>query len=250
MGHPDPRSRFRVPVSGVLGASVLTPGHPRLWQGFELFFRPWLQSRLQGIHLAGLPAPASLGPGPLILSANHVSWFDGFLVREAQRHLRPRALFRALMLASELERSRMLRALGGIGFDPERPLSLRRPLRTLAGLRTAGLVVAFFPQGRIYPSFRRPLGFEPGLELLSRTLSPCTVVGLGLHLEPGNQVRSRAYVHGTTPLKVPGGQGAQVSRVEEEIHRALDHVHDHLARWGEEAWTRWPTDPGDALPGT
>ena len=249
MDPPDPRRPSRVPEPRTANAPVLTPGHPHLWGGFEFFFRPWLQRRLQGIHMAGLPGPTPLEPGPLILAANHVSWFDGFLVREAQRHLRPQALFRTLMLASELERSRTLRALGGMGFDPERPLSLRRPLRALAELQASGLVVAFFPQGGIYPSFRRPLGFKPGLELLSRTLSPCTVVGLGVHLEPGNRVSPRAYLHGTPPLRVPEGQGVRVLRVEAEVHQALDRLHDHLAHWGEEAWTRWPTDPGKGLSG-
>lgn len=183
----------------------------------------------------------------MVLAANHVSWFDGFLAREAQRHLRPDAVFRTLMLASELKRSRTLRALGGMGFDPSRPLSLRSVLRALSDVRDDGLVVAFFPQGRIYPSFRRPLGFEPGLGLLTRTLAPCTVVGLGLHLEQGNHLAPRAFIHATAPLRIPADEEAEVAEVERRVQDALEAIHRELARWGEDAWKHWPSEPTGAL---
>ena len=36
--------------------------------------------------------------------------------------------------------------------------------------------VIFFPQGRIWPSFKRPLGFHPGIGLFARELAPMIVL--------------------------------------------------------------------------
>ncbi len=232
-----------------------SPGGPGIWRGFELIFHPWLRRKLHRIHLAGLPpAGTSLNPTrPLILVANHVSWFDGFLLREVQRRGRPQALFHTVMLESELRANPVLKALGGLGFDPERPMGLRSVVRDLAGRadRTPGAaasVVAFFPQGRIYPSFREPLGFRPGVRLLMRGLAPCTVLGVGMHLEPGNTVAPQAFLHVTPPLVVGSAKEApSPATLEAEVSAALLRIHDHLGIHGEEAGDAWPPTPSDEV---
>lgn len=229
---------------------------------------------MESIHLAGLPrkgSPSAADPDPdpvtgdgstetrppadstdpesardpLILVGNHVSWFDGFLLREVQRRLRPRSVFRTVMLSSELQWNPVLRLLGGTGFDPERPLSLRGVIRTLRSAkendpRPTGLVVSFFPQGRIYPSFRRPLGFAAGIELLAHSLAPCRVMGVGIHLEPGNRVAPSAFLHASPPRLVDGSGRLRVALLEEDVREALDRIHHHLALHGERAPDFWP----------
>jgi 1-acyl-sn-glycerol-3-phosphate acyltransferase len=253
---------------------ALTPGGPTSWKAFELVFRPWLSRKVEGIHLAGLPpegspslgAPAPVrrdpseepmptggamapekAPVPLMLVGNHVSWFDGFLLREVQRRLRPRSTLRTVMLSSELRWNPVLRSLGGTGFDPQRPLSLRRVIRTLRSVRDeerrrGGLVVSFFPQGRIYPSFRRPLGFAGGVELLARVLAPCHVMGVGIHLEPGNRVAPSAFLHGAPPRFMDASTRLDVQLLERDVAEALDRIHHHLAVHGERGPDRWPRD--------
>ncbi len=253
---------------------ALTPGGPASWKAFELVFHPWLRRKVAGIHLAGLPPEGSLSLGdpdparrdpsreprltgdsmnlekasiPLILVGNHVSWFDGFLLREVQRRLRPRSILRTVMLSSELRWNPVLRSLGGTGFDPARPISIRGVIRTLRSVRDhdrrrRGLVVSFFPQGRIYPSFRRPLGFAAGVEIVARTLAPCRVMGVGIHLEPGNRVAPSAFVHGSPPRFVDAQTALDVERLEGDVADALDRVHHHLAVHGERGPDRWPSE--------
>lgn len=239
--------------------SRLQAGGPGVWRSFELFFHPWLRRKLHRIHIAGLPDPSSLpDPArPLVLVANHVSWFDGFLLREIQRRVRPTAVFHTVMLESELRANPILRALGGVGFDPDRPMGLRRVVRRLAELsrRADGgagggtaPVVAFFPQGRIYPSFRDPLGFQPGVRLLIRGLAPCTVLGVGMHLEPGNTVAPQAFLH-AAPLR-PVASGSDVPAPDEldrAARDALGRIHRHLQEHGENASRAWPPHPTGSL---
>jgi len=222
----------------------LSPGGPLAWRGFELVFRPWLMHRLSGIHLAGMPPELKGLRGSLILAANHVSWYDGFLLREVHRTLQPASILRTVMLKAELGRNPILRMLGGTGFDPSRPQTFRTVLKELqeAGKGPGGLTVSFFPQGRIYPSTRSPLGFQRGLQLLSRALAPCTVLAVGVHLEPGNRVSPGAYLHAGRPIPVPARGDVRVGEVQDLAAGALRRIRAHLERHGEGAPEQWPAD--------
>lgn len=267
-GRPPPRDPSPPGMPRLLGA----PGSPRAWRFFEMGFRPWMKRNLSGVHLAewegptrdqgaGTPAssPASTQlevgssggggapgeydpePTPLFLVANHTSWFDGFLLREVHRRLRPAAPLRFLMLDRELRRSRSLRWIGGTGFDPERPLTLRRALGELDALRGEGVVVGWFPQGRIYPATKRPLGFHDGIELALRRMAPARVIPVGIHLEMGRTPRPAAWILHGPPLPVSTPSRALTAlRLEEEVTSLLERIQGHLHAFGEEAPCTWP----------
>jgi 1-acyl-sn-glycerol-3-phosphate acyltransferase len=227
-----------VSADGGAGRALLgTPGSPRAWRLFELGFRPWMKRRLAGVHVAGLEGAASLpGEEPLLLVANHTSWYDGFLLREVHRRVRPTAPLRTLMLDSELRKAPVLRWIGGTGFDPDRPVTLRSALRELKALRRSGVAISFFPQGRIYPATRRPLGFRPGVSLLARTLAPLHVVPVAIHLEMGTRTRPTAWILAGSPVT----DGASVALLEGAVTGLLDRVQRHLHEHGEGAAAHWP----------
>ncbi|TVP57084.1 MAG: hypothetical protein EA351_06455 [Gemmatimonadales bacterium] len=216
------------------------PGGARNWRLFELGFRPWLRWALAGIHVEGGADP---DPGQtVLLVANHCSWYDGFLLREVHRKLGRRGVLRTVMLERELRGRPILRFLGGTGFDPERPQSLRGALRELAAVgERETLTVSFFPQGRIRPSWARPLDFAPGVRLLQRSLSPVVVLPVALHLETGNRVKPSAFISIGSPLPIPAGEeGPDLRTLESRIEERLDRILTHLARHGEDAPGRWP----------
>ena len=117
-------------------------------------------------------------------------------------------------------------------------------LRFLAGkLRERpDSVVAYFPQGRIWPSFRRPLGFERGIELFARRL-PVVTLPVGLHAEPLNRVAPTFFVS----IGPPTQGTVQAEDLERSVEEELDAIHGFLSAHGEDALRRWP-DPGTALP--
>jgi 1-acyl-sn-glycerol-3-phosphate acyltransferase len=213
---------------------------------FELCFRPWMRRRIHQVRIAGLPR--ALPPGvPLLLVANHASWWDPFLLREVHRRLRPAAPLHTVMLRRELARRPFLRRIGAVGIDPERPAGIAAALRELRHrLRERpDATVAFFPQGRIWPTHRRPLGFRPGVELLLRHLPPLTVLPVALHLEPLRSPSQTAFVLAGDPIGA--GEGAAAARLEAAVEAGLDRVHAFLAEWGEDAAGAWP-DPHSTLP--
>ncbi len=237
-------------------------GSPWRWRAFELGLRPWLWTRLAGIQLAGLPDPGTLDPArPLVLVSNHTSWYDGFLLRALHRELRPDGALLTLMLERELRKAPVLGFIGGVGFDPERPATLRGALRQVeaaaarasARTRARGAgpapTLSFFPQGTITPATRRPLGFRKGVELVARRLAPAYLLPVAVRLEAGRKIRPTAWVLAGEPVVAePSGPvpGAEVleARVTALLDRIAGHLHDH----GEGAEGAWPPAPPPAPP--
>lgn len=227
---------------------------PMAWRVFEFGFRRWRRGRLESMHLAGLPDPAIGSGTPLLVVANHVSWWDGFLIREIHRILRPGEPFFTVMLEEELRSHPFLRRLGGIGLIPGSTGSLRQLLRSMDRVRreAPGAVVLFFPQGRLWPSHRRPLGFQRGVGAVWKALGGPVVLPVGLHLSPGSTSGQRAWLS-AGPVLDGGHPGADsVPLLEERVEAELDAILGFLARHGEDAPHRWPAPPAPLprAPGT
>jgi 1-acyl-sn-glycerol-3-phosphate acyltransferase len=216
---------------------------------FEALFTPWRRRRLHRIHMAGVPAGGRIDM-PLLIVANHTSWWDGFVILAVRRRLRPRGPFRAVVSETELRRHPVLGWIGGVPLQPGSPGSALRAFRGLRRLRVArpDLSVLFFPQGRIWPSHRRPLGFQRGVTTLSRLLAPVVVLPVGLHYEPLTHARPSAFVSVGPIVVVPaGGPGAGAAGLDRAVAAELDRILAFLARHGEDAPRLWP-GPWSPLP--
>ncbi|HKJ03356.1 MAG TPA: lysophospholipid acyltransferase family protein, partial [Longimicrobiales bacterium] len=179
---------------------------------------------------------------PLVVVANHESWWDGFLIRGLQRRVRPRGRFHAVMLQTELTRYSFLRFLGGLGIAPGSAASVRRMLRLVASLgaeRPAG-VLAYFPQGRIRPGSLSPLEFHGGVVPVIEAMAPAGVLPVGIRILPGKDHRMDAYLSVGEPIAVPCADVLRVPLLEaavcEELHAIGAFVREH----GEDAFRRYP----------
>lgn len=216
-------------------------GSPLAWRVFEAAFRPWMASRVR-VHLTGRPG-SSVEPGfPLVLVANHESWWDGFLLRAVQRRLRPGAPFRTVMLERELAPRPFLRWLGGLGVTPGSVGSGRRLLSTLRSLRCTDpdTVLAYFPQGAIRPGSPRPLAFRPGVIRVVEALAPATVLPVGIRVTTGVTSRLDAYVSVGEPLAVPARGTLALGLLEAAVSEEVEALDAHLRTHGEAAAERWP----------
>ena len=211
---------------------------PEAFRAFDAAFLPWMRRRIAGIHIAGLPL-AHPPDRPLIIVSNHVSWWDGFLLRQVQWLLRPGAPLHIVMLEHELQRRPLLGMLGAVGIDPRKPGSVVRTLRLLAERleRRPDSVVLYFPQGKIWPSHRRALGFQRGIELFARHLPPADILPVGIHLEPLAAPAPHAFVAAAGPL---AARTATAAALESVVERELDSIFGLLARYGEDAPAQWP----------
>lgn len=217
------------------------------WRLFEFAFRPWMRRRIR-VHVAG--SRVQLEPGfPLVLVANHESWWDGFLLREVQKALRPGARFRTVMLESELRAHPFLRLLGGVGVAPGSMASGRRLLDELRRIRREDPdgVLGYFPQGSLQPGSALPLGFRSGIVRVVEALAPATVVPVGLRLLPGKTPLTEAYLSLGDPLAVPGPGAASLARIESAVADEVEAIASFVRTHGEDTAALWP-GPGGRLP--
>jgi len=203
------------------------------WRAFDVAFAPVMRRRLH-VRLSE-PLP-DVAPGPIVLVANHVSWWDGFLLRAVQRALRPHGALHSIALERELERHPFLRRIGGIGIDAASPSSILHTLRAIERLLSDEPVLGYFPQGRIAPSHARPLAFHRGIDLVLRALGPATVIPVALHIEPLARFAPTAFVALGEPLESTVVDHAFLERC---VTRLLDDVLAFTAAHGEDADRMW-----------
>lgn len=213
----------------------------RVWAGFERGFRPWMRRRLDGVHVRGVGGAAAareIDGLPLLLMANHVSWWDGFLLREVHRAIRPEAPLHVVMLEEELRRVPVFRWMGAVPLSRS-PIAARQLLREVRGRleRRPDAVLGYFPQGRIWPSHRRPLGFLRGGGWLAGQLAPVAVLPVGLHLEPLTRPGPAAFVSVGRPLVVRSTVDAD--DIEDRVTAEVETILACTRRHGEDAARAW-----------
>lgn len=215
----------------------------RFWHGFELFFRPWMRRRLDGVHLRGLHDSGGLPEMPVLIIANHVSWWDGFLLREVHRELRPRAPLYVVMSESELRRFPIFRWMGALPLGPS-PLAGRTLLDDLKRRleERPDAVIGYFPQGRIWPSHRRPLGFRRGGAWLAGRLGPVAILPVGLHLEALTRPGPAAFVSVGRPRV--GGGPVNAAELEAAVTAEVDEILRVVREHGEDAPRVWADGGG------
>jgi len=194
-----------------------------------------MRRRVRDVQLAQGPQRAPTNR-PVLLVANHTSWWDGFLVRRLFGLLRPGAPVFTIMLDRELNPRPWLRWLGCVGMTPGSFSSLRGLRRQVGALAsthpTAGF--SYFAQGKIWPSTRRPLGFEPGVRALAKATQAAEVVPVSIHLEAGRHPVPTAWVAAGPALRVTG-RASDSAWAEAEVERSLDLTLGFLAKYGEDA---------------
>lgn len=215
--------------------------------GFRTTFRPWMSRRIS-VSITGLTfdIPANR---PIICVANHTSWWDGFLLMEIRHKLRPDAPFHSVMLESQLRKSPFLRQIGAIGIEPSSPPSVRR-VRTELQERLKDRpdsFVFYFPQGRIWPSRRRPLGFKRGIERFIEWLGDVVVLPVGIHIEPLNRASPRAFLSVGEPIG--SGLAPTAGDLERAVENELDRILEFLDQHGENAANEWPHTNSRLFPG-
>ena len=198
---------------------------------FAVVFRRWMKTRFSAINVR---APrAEIPPDiPLMAVANHVSWWDGFLLIELQRAMRPGAHFHTVMSESELKRHPFLGSLGAIGIDAHSPGSILKCIRELKQRVEArpDSMIFFFPQGKIRPSWRRPLEFKRGVEIFCQALGDVVVMPVAIHIEPRNTIAPHAFVFAGDP--VAKEKACSLSAIERAVQGELDQLMSELSQSG------------------
>jgi len=167
--------------------------------GYLLFWR-----FLDGVYVQGLWRIRELTRhGPVILAANHTTWWDGIFTLMLHHWLGVDGRF--LVALDSAESTGVISTFGGIGVDTSTLSGLTEAMQTAAdhpdGPRRS---VLLFPQGRFRAPLTRPLELHRGVKLLQRwsdapivpvsitlahldTHLPAAIVTLGDPIAPGRR---------------------------------------------------------------
>lgn len=118
------------------------------------------------------------GDAPILLYANHASWWDGFIAHQLCRATRRDGY--CMMEEENLARYRFLSRIGAFSVRRHEALSSLESLRYARSLlQKPRAVVVIFPEGELHPFGSRDLRLERGVELLARvSVARCVPVAI------------------------------------------------------------------------
>lgn len=186
----------------------------------------WSLSRaFEGVYVDGLDeVRAAAARGPLLLCANHLSWWDAFAVVAVDEALGTDGV--CVMDEANLARLPFFGAIGGM------PLSLTAPRRALKQLKDVasrldrpGRAAWIFPQGHHVPSWRRPLGFRRGFGRIVDE-SGCAVVPVSILISFRERREPALLVRLSSPRVFAAGDRDLARVVEGAVEAGLDSL-DH-----------------------
>lgn len=101
---------------------------------------------------------------PVLLIANHVSWWDGFWVLYFVHHILNKRLFCYMMLEAQLKKYFMFKYAGGFSIHKNSRSAIASLNHTIELLKDSNKAVLLFPQGKIYSLYDENIHFEKGIE--------------------------------------------------------------------------------------
>jgi 1-acyl-sn-glycerol-3-phosphate acyltransferase len=186
---------------------------------FRKHFRAVLVQHAEGLRDAS---------GPLIVYANHSSWWDPMVsVLLAQTSLPGRKHF-APMDAEPLKRYPILRKVGIFPVELATARGAVQFLRTSEAVLASGGVLWVTPQGRFADVRERPLAFRNGLAALVARLPEVTVLPLAIEYTFWNERLPETLMHFAPGLRVRAGASTDIAtrELEEALEAAMNMLRE------------------------
>jgi 1-acyl-sn-glycerol-3-phosphate acyltransferase len=130
----------------------------------------------------------------LVITPNHISWWDGFFIDRLSKHSMNKKLH-LMMLESSLEKFWFFSKVGAFSINPENAASVAQTFRyTRDLLLDNNNMVITYPQGEIEQFEKRPLSLKGGIVNLLKPLSNKTVVlPVGFKIEYYDKMKPAVY---------------------------------------------------------
>ena len=162
--------------------------------------------------------------GPLIVYANHVSWWDPMVSILLAKTLLPGRRHYAPMDASPLARYPILRKVGIFPVELATVRGAVQFLRTSEAVLNSGGVLWVTPQGRFADVRERPLAFKAGLAALVARVPKAAVLPLAVEYTFWNERLPEALLHFAQPVSVDahGTTETKTRVLEAALEAAMD----------------------------
>ena len=207
----------------------LVPPSRRLLACFAAYLNWYVGRHFRALRLGhGERFPET--SGPLIVFANHASWWDPLALILISRHLMPGGTHYAPMDATALQHYAVL---GKMGLFPVEAGTLRGAAQFLRAAReiaaTPGAVLWVTPEGRFTDMRARPKVFQPGLAAVVARLGNCTLLPMAFEYTFWDERLPELLINCGEPIRVADGHMRTTAEWNEELCGALARTQDELA---------------------
>lgn len=157
----------------------------------RLVFNPYINRLIKksfsNFYLAN-ELPSIPSDKSLLITPNHISWWDGFFVDFLARKMIDKKLH-LMMLESSLKKYWFFNKLGAYSIEPERNSSVLETTKYTREILTKPKnFVVTYPQGEIEPFEKRPLQIKEGIKLFLKDAAEQTeVLPVGFKIQPFNE---------------------------------------------------------------
>ncbi len=199
---------------------------------FRRIVRGYFRRHFHAVRISGAARFAGLidVPEPLIVYANHGSWWDPMVAFFLADRLMPGRRHFAPMDADALERYGILKRVGIFPVEMKTGRGGVQFLRTSEAIARNGGVLWITPQGKFVDGRVRPLEFMPGLATLAvriaEKVGACRVLPLAIEYTYWDERLPECLLH--FEEAVPVKPGDTVDGVEARLIAALESGMDEL----------------------
>lgn len=132
--------------------------------------------------------PEIPGNAGLLITPNHISWWDGFYIYYCMKHFSRRKIY-LMMLREQLAQFQFFRFMGAYSIDPGHRGEVQESLEyTRDTLLEKNSYTVVYPQGEIIPQDTAPLTFQRGILLVLRKLAvPVYIMPVIFLVKPFNE---------------------------------------------------------------
>ena len=189
-----------------------------------------LRTSFHAVRLAKPGVPAVPDELPMVIYANHPSWWDPALALVLMTRLFPSRRSFAPIDAAALQRYGFMRRIGMFGVTQGRyegaAIFLRIGSRILS---QPGTLLYLTPQGRFTDVRDRPVEFRSGLAHLLSRVPRVTVVPLAVEYPFWDESTPEALVRFGEPITLGKAVTAEIPKIQEELETRLCRTMDCLA---------------------
>jgi 1-acyl-sn-glycerol-3-phosphate acyltransferase len=196
---------------------------------FAIYNRNLLRRRFHSLSISGLHyLEIREAKMPLIIYANHSSWWDGLVISEILRKFDFDNY--VMMEEKHLRKLRLFRKLGAFSVVRENPRDALRSIEYAASLLTekANRMLLIFPQGKIFPNDVRPLFFYTGLARIVEKIIRCSVVPIAIRYEVAGHFKPEIFVKIGEPESFDVDKKRSAKNLNENFEIRLTNTLEHL----------------------
>jgi chlorobactene lauroyltransferase len=196
---------------------------------FAVYNRNLLRRRFHSLRVSGLDfLKGENRSQPLLVYANHSSWWDGLIAFQISRRMRLDSFI--MMEEKHLKRLFLFRRLGAFSVVRENPRAAAKSINYAANLlkENSNRTLWIFPQGEILPNDKRPLAFYGGASRVVEKTGRIYAAPLALRYEFTGEFKPEIFVKIAAPELISVDNNFDAKTLTARFERRMTETLDAL----------------------